>query len=117
MMQKLGVDRLAALFALIDAVRRGGTLSIICVYGGRQTDPMPMLTPVRQAAPGADGSGQREEVGRRHHAVAHRARNASPGRRAEFATHRLPLSEAPAAYVAVPGEEDRDGTIKVVFQP
>jgi hypothetical protein len=39
---KVGVDRLAALMAAIETVRRGGTISIIGVYGG-QTDPMPML--------------------------------------------------------------------------
>ena len=43
MMQRAGVDRLAALHTAIDAVRRGGTISIIGVYGG-QTDPMPLLT-------------------------------------------------------------------------
>ena len=42
LMEKVGVDRLAALHAAIDAVRRGGTLSIIGVYGG-QADPMPMM--------------------------------------------------------------------------
>ena len=42
MMEKAGVDRLAALLAGIDVVRRGGTLSISGVYGG-MTDPLPML--------------------------------------------------------------------------
>ena len=43
MMQKAGVDRLAALYSAIDIVRRGGTISLIGVYGG-MADPMPMLT-------------------------------------------------------------------------
>src|SRR4051794_5152691 len=34
MMKKAGVDRLAALYSAIDAVRRGGTISISGVYGG-----------------------------------------------------------------------------------
>ena len=42
MMQKAGVDRLAALLASIDVVRRGGTLSISGVYGGAR-DPLPLL--------------------------------------------------------------------------
>src|SRR5215217_2119452 len=42
MMEKAGVDRLAALLAAIDIVRRGGTLSISGVYGG-MVDPLPML--------------------------------------------------------------------------
>ncbi len=42
-MEKAGVDRLAALHSAVDIVRRGGTISIIGVYGGT-ADPMPMLT-------------------------------------------------------------------------
>ena len=42
-MKKAGVDRLAALHMAIDLVRRGGTISLIGVYGG-MTDPMPMMT-------------------------------------------------------------------------
>ncbi len=42
-METAGVDRLAALHAAIDAVRRGGTLSLSGVYGG-QASPMPLLT-------------------------------------------------------------------------
>ncbi len=37
-----GVDRLAALHTAIDAVRRGGTVSLSGVYGG-MADPMPMM--------------------------------------------------------------------------
>ena len=33
----------------------------------------------------------------------------------QFATHRLPLSEAPAAYEKF--QKKAEGTIKVVFQP
>ena len=42
-MNKVGLDRMAAIYTAIDAVRRGGTVSLIGVYGG-QSDPMPMLT-------------------------------------------------------------------------
>jgi threonine dehydrogenase-like Zn-dependent dehydrogenase len=42
-MQKAGVDRLHALYLAIDIVRRGGTISLIGVYGG-MADPLPMLT-------------------------------------------------------------------------
>ncbi len=41
-MQRVGVDRLAALTTVIEIVRRGGTISVIGVYGG-MTDPLPML--------------------------------------------------------------------------
>src|SRR5690606_4725734 len=43
LMERAGVDRLAALNVAIDAVRRGGTLSVVGVYGG-MVDPLPMLT-------------------------------------------------------------------------
>src|SRR4051794_30465752 len=43
MMERAGVDRLSALHLAIDLVRRGGTISIVGVYGG-QTDPLPMMT-------------------------------------------------------------------------
>ena len=38
-----GIDRLTALHPAIDIVRRGGTISIIGVYGGA-ADPLPMMT-------------------------------------------------------------------------
>ena len=43
LMTTVGIDRLAALHSAIDAVRRGGTISLIGVYGG-MADPMPMMT-------------------------------------------------------------------------
>jgi len=43
MMNEAGVDRLSAFYAAIRTVRRGGTISLIGVYGG-QADPLPMLT-------------------------------------------------------------------------
>src|SRR6266536_4443132 len=41
LMQRVSVDRLAALYTAIDAVRRGGTISLSGVYGGA-ADPLPM---------------------------------------------------------------------------
>ena len=42
LMEKAGVDRLISLTTAIEAVRRGGTISVIGVYGG-MADPLPML--------------------------------------------------------------------------
>ena len=78
LIQKAGIDRLNALYTAIDIVRRGGTISLIGVYGG-MVDPMPMHDAVRQADPAAHGPGQREALGRRHPAAARRRRSA--GRR------------------------------------
>jgi threonine dehydrogenase-like Zn-dependent dehydrogenase len=38
LMERAGVDRLSALHLAIETVRRGGTISLIGVYGG-QSDP------------------------------------------------------------------------------
>jgi threonine dehydrogenase-like Zn-dependent dehydrogenase len=43
LMQTAGVDRLSALYSAIDVLQRGGTISLIGVYGG-MADPLPMLT-------------------------------------------------------------------------
>ncbi|MEA2467151.1 MAG: hypothetical protein QOJ57_1277, partial [Thermoleophilaceae bacterium] len=43
LMEKAGMDRLHAFYLAIDIVRRGGTISLIGVYGG-MADPLPMLT-------------------------------------------------------------------------
>ena len=77
-MQRAGVDRLDALVSAIDIVRRGGTISLIGVYGG-MADPLPMLTLFDKQIQLRMGQGQRQEVGRRHHAALHRRRPA--GRR------------------------------------
>jgi threonine dehydrogenase-like Zn-dependent dehydrogenase len=43
LMREASVDRLRALYTAIDIVRRGGTISVIGVYGGA-ADSLPMLT-------------------------------------------------------------------------
>jgi threonine dehydrogenase-like Zn-dependent dehydrogenase len=43
MMQKAGVGRFDALYSAIDIIRRGGTISLIGMYGG-MADPLQMLT-------------------------------------------------------------------------
>ncbi len=42
-MEEAGVDRMSVFYAAINTVCRGGTISLIGVYGG-QADPLPMLT-------------------------------------------------------------------------
>lgn len=43
MIEHAGLDRLAALHSAMEIVRRGGTVSVVGVYGGA-VDPMPMMT-------------------------------------------------------------------------
>ena len=112
MMERMGVDRLSAMHLAIDAVRRGGTISLSGVYGG-QSNPMPMLTLfdkqiqlrmgqanvkrwIPDILPLLTGDGDPLGVD-------------------EFATHRLPLSEAPQAYETF--QKKQDGAVKIVFRP
>ncbi|MGW6420984.1 zinc-dependent alcohol dehydrogenase [Streptomyces sp. NPDC055055] len=111
LMKRFGVDRLTALHLAIELVRRGGTVSVSGVYGG-MTDPMPMLTlfdkqiqlrmgqaNVRRWVPDllplvTDGDALGVE---------------------DFATHRMPLSQAPEAYAMF--QKKQDGAVKVLFTP
>jgi threonine dehydrogenase-like Zn-dependent dehydrogenase len=112
LMQKAGVDRMAALYTAIDAVRRGGTLSIVGVYGG-QADPMPMLTlfdkQVQVRMGQANVKRWTDDI------MPLLTDDSDPLGVEEFATHRLPLSEAPEAYKTF--QKKDDDMIKVVFKP
>ncbi len=112
MMTKAGIDRLAALESSIDAVRRGGTLSIIGVYGG-MADPMPMLTlfdkqiQIRQ--------GQANVKKWVDDLMPLLIDDSDPLGVDQFATHRVPLDEAPQAYERFAKKDE--GMFKVVFKP
>jgi threonine dehydrogenase-like Zn-dependent dehydrogenase len=112
LMQRAGIDRMAALYAAIDAVRRGGTLSIIGVYGG-QSDPMPLLTlfdkQVQIRLGQANVKRWVDDI------MPLLTGDGDPLGVDDFATHRLPLSEAPTAYRNF--QKKLDGTFKVVFKP
>jgi threonine dehydrogenase-like Zn-dependent dehydrogenase len=112
LMQKAGVDRLAALYTAIDAVRRGGTLSISGVYGG-QKNPMPMLTLFDKQL--QIRMGQANVKKWVDDIMPLLTDDSDPLGVEQFATHRLPLSEAPTAYANF--QKKTEGTIKVVFQP
>jgi threonine dehydrogenase-like Zn-dependent dehydrogenase len=112
LMKRTGVDRLTALTQSIDTVCRGGTISITGVYGGT-ADPLNMLQLfdkgitlamgqahvkrwVDDLMPLLTGEGDPLGVG-------------------DFATHLLPLEEAPHGYEIFQKKED--GAIKIVLQP
>lgn len=111
LMQKAGVDRLAALYTAIDAVRRGGTLSVVGVYGG-QTDPLPMLTMFDKQIQLRMGQAN---VKKWTQDLMPLLTDDDPLGVEQFATHRLPLSEAPQAYETF--QKKDDDMIKVVFKP
>jgi threonine dehydrogenase-like Zn-dependent dehydrogenase len=109
LMQLAGVDRLAALHAGIDIVRRGGTISLIGVYGG-MADPMPMLTLFDKQIQLRMGQAN---VKRWVDDILPLLTDADPLGVDTFATHRVPLSEGPAAYEAF--QKKQDGTVKVLL--
>jgi threonine dehydrogenase-like Zn-dependent dehydrogenase len=112
MMENAGVDRLAALLAGIDIVRRGGTLSLSGVYGG-MVDPLPMLQMFDKQLTVRMGQGNvKRWIDDLLPLVSD---DADPLGVTDLATDRLPLEQAPDAYAAFQKKEG--GTIKVVFQP
>ena len=111
LMKRAGVDRLAALHLAFDLVRRGGTVSILGVYGG-MTDPMPMMTLFDKQIQIRMGQAN---VRRWVDDIVPLLTDDDPLGVDDFATHRVPLSEAPDAYEMF--QKKRDGAVKVVFQP
>jgi hypothetical protein len=112
LMEKGGLDRLAALHTCIDIVRRGGTLSIVGVYGGA-IDPLPMLQMFDKGLTIRMGQAH---VRRWTDALMPLVTDeADPLGVLDLATHRLPLEEGPDAYRMF--QEKKDGAIKVVLQP
>ncbi len=111
LMTRAGTDRLAALQTAIEVVRRGGTISVIGVYGG-MTDPLPLLTLFdKQVHLRMGQANVRHWVDDLMPLVG----DDDPLGLDTFATHRLPLEEAPAAYAMF--QAKRDGAVKVLFQP
>jgi threonine dehydrogenase-like Zn-dependent dehydrogenase len=110
-MQTAGVDRLMALHAAIDIVRRGGTISIIGVYGGT-ADPLPMLTLFDKQIQLRMGQAN---VKRWVPDILPLLLDGDPLDAEGFATHKLPLTEAPNAYEMFQKKED--GAIKILLKP
>jgi threonine dehydrogenase-like Zn-dependent dehydrogenase len=111
-MERAGIDRLAALRAAVEMVRRGGTISLSGVYGGT-ADPLNMLQIFDKQLTLKMGQanvrrwiddilplleGDDDPLGVDH-----------------FATHHLPLTEAPRAYETF--QKKTDGAFKIVFRP
>ncbi len=111
MMKSAGLDRLAALHTAIDAVRRGGTISISGVYGG-QADPMPMMQLFdKQVQLRMGQANVRAWTDELLPLLIHD----DPFGVDAFATHHVPLDQAPDAYRHFQKKEE--GMVKVVFRP
>jgi threonine dehydrogenase-like Zn-dependent dehydrogenase len=111
-MERGGIDRLSALNLAVEIVRRGGTVSLSGVYGGT-ADPLNMLQMFDKQVTVRMGQanvrrwtddilpfldGDRDPLGVEG-----------------FATHHVPLADAPAAYETF--QKKDDDAFKVVFQP
>jgi threonine dehydrogenase-like Zn-dependent dehydrogenase len=110
-MQKAGVDRLGALYSAIDIVRRGGTISLIGVYGG-MADPLPMLTLFDKQIQLRMGQAN---VKKWVDDIMPLLTDDDPLGVDAFATHTLPLDEAPHAYDIF--QKKQDGAVKVILKP
>ena len=107
-----GIDRLAALLSAIDAVRRGGTVSVVGVYGGA-VDPLPMFQ--------IFDKGIQMRFGQAHvkrwidDLMPYLEDDSDPLGTESFATNRVPLSAAPEMYQRF--QKKQDGVFKVLLQP
>ncbi|MFD8077828.1 zinc-dependent alcohol dehydrogenase [Streptomyces sp. NPDC059718] len=111
LMQTAGVDRLGALHLAIEMVRRGGTISVSGVYGG-MTDPMPMLTLFDKQIQLRMGQAN---VRRWSDEILPLLTDEDPLGVDGFATHHVPLEQAPQAYDMF--QKKADGAIKVLMVP
>ncbi|MGC5585160.1 zinc-dependent alcohol dehydrogenase [Ornithinimicrobium sp. W1665] len=107
-----GVDRLAALHAAIDAVRRGGTVSISGVYGG-MADPMPMMQLFDKGVQVRMGQCHVKRWTDELYDLVSGSEDVLDLE--NLATHRVPLEQAPEMYKTFNDKED--GCIKVVLTP
>jgi threonine dehydrogenase-like Zn-dependent dehydrogenase len=111
LMQTAGVDRLSALYSAIDIVRRGGTISLIGVYGG-MADPLPMLTLFDKQLTLRMGQAN---VKRWVDDIMPLLGDDDPLGVDTFASHVLPLDQAPYAYEIF--QKKQDGAVKVMLKP
>ncbi|QPP05590.1 alcohol dehydrogenase catalytic domain-containing protein [Streptomyces bathyalis] len=108
---KAGVDRLSAFRDAIDIVRRGGTISISGLYGGA-ADPLPMITLFDKQIQLRMGQAN---VKRWVPDILPLLADEDVLGVDDFATHHLPLAQAPEAYEMF--QKKADGAVKVVMRP
>ena len=106
-----GVDRMNALYHAIDAVRRGGTLSIIGVYAGK-VDPIPMDSLFDKQIQIRMGQAN---VRNWTKDLLPLLTEDDPLGVDSFATHHLPLADAAHAYDIF--QKKQDGAVKIVLKP
>ena len=103
---------MSALYAAINTVRRGSTISLIGVYGG-QADPLPMLTLFDKQIQLRMGQANVKYWVDDIRPLL--TRSDDPLGVESFATHRLPLEEGPHGYEIF--QKKQDGAIKILLRP
>ena len=110
--QKAGIDRLAALHMAIELVQRGGTISLSGVYGGA-VSPMPLIQmfdkQINMRMGQANVKRWIDDI------LPLLTGDDDPLGVDGYATHRLPIDEAPRAYEIF--QKKQDGAFKVLLQP
>jgi threonine dehydrogenase-like Zn-dependent dehydrogenase len=110
--EKAGVDRMDSLLTAMATVRRGGTVSISGVYGG-SADPLPMMQlfdkQIQIRMGQANVKRWIDEI------MPLLVDESDPLGTETFATHHVPLTEAPQAYESFQKKEDE--TVKVLLKP
>ena len=106
-----GIDRLAAVHTAVDLVRRGGTVSLIGVYSG-MLDPMPLMTLFDKQIQLRMGQANVKKWVKQ---IMPLLINADPLGVDDFATHRLPLEQAPYAYDIF--QRKAEGAVKIMLKP
>jgi threonine dehydrogenase-like Zn-dependent dehydrogenase len=110
--QTVGIDRMSVLYAAIESCRRGGTISLSGVYGGA-IDPLPMLQIFdKQLTLRMGQANVRRWIDDLLPLVSN---DDDPLGVDDYATHRVPLEEAPRAYELFQKKEDN--AFKILLQP
>jgi len=110
--ESAGVDRLSALHTALDAVRRGGTVSLSGVYGG-EASPIPLMSMFDKQI--QLRMGQCNVRRWTEDLLPLVEDDADPLGVMDLVTHEASLSEAPAMYEMF--QKKQDGCIKVVLKP
>jgi threonine dehydrogenase-like Zn-dependent dehydrogenase len=112
MTEKLGIDRLSALHTAIELVQRGGTVSLSGVYGGAAS-PMPLIQMFdKQINLRMGQANVRRWIG---DIMPLLEGDEDPLGVDDFATHHVPLDDAPQAYEIF--QKKQDNAFKVLLKP
>ena len=112
LIDKGGVDRLSVVYAAVDTVRRGGTISLSGVYGG-SANPMNFMQLFDKQITIRQGQANvRRWIDDLMPLVSDEA---DPLGVMDLATHTVPIDDAPHAYEIFQKKED--GAIKILIQP